>query len=102
MSLNRRQLLMFFGATAGTVALGTWPNSSGRGLGTQIASAAAGLAFKPVKVPMPLATMGLTANQQAAEFAEFARHQGRRMADPEAARKMEQLREDALRTGGAL
>jgi secreted PhoX family phosphatase len=72
MSLNRRQLLMFFGATAGTVALGTWPNSSGRGLGTQIASAAAGLAFKPVKVPMPLATMGLTANQQAAEFAEFA------------------------------
>ncbi len=72
MSLNRRQFLLFFGATAGTVALGSWPNSAGSGLGAQPALASTGLTFKPVAVPMPLTTAGVAAAQQAAEFAAFA------------------------------
>ncbi|HIK46553.1 MAG TPA: hypothetical protein IGR64_17005 [Leptolyngbyaceae cyanobacterium M65_K2018_010] len=49
MSLNRRQLLMFFGATAGTVALGSIAKTAGDSweLGSQTASASTGLAFKP-------------------------------------------------------
>jgi len=73
MSLNRRQLLMFFGATAGTVALGSFSKTSGNGLGlgAQAASASSGVAFKPVRVPMPIATAGVAPEQQATEFATY-------------------------------
>ncbi|MGF1568347.1 MAG: PhoX family phosphatase [Nodosilinea sp.] len=75
MSLNRRQFLLFFGATAGTVALGSFPNQrpGSLGFGAQSAlGAVPGLAFKPVKAPMPVPTLGIAADQQAAEYATFA------------------------------
>ncbi|WP_017296782.1 PhoX family protein [Nodosilinea nodulosa] len=70
MSLNRRQFLLFFGAAAGTAALGSFPTASSGGLG-QPALASTGLAFKPVNLPLPLKTMGLSADQQMAEFSSF-------------------------------
>lgn len=71
MSLNRRQFLLFFGATAGTAALGSFPSASMGGLG-QPALASTGLAFKPVKLPMPLKTAGLGTEQQMADYSSFA------------------------------
>ncbi|MBU6229497.1 MAG: DUF839 domain-containing protein [Cyanobacteria bacterium REEB459] len=73
MSLSRRQVLVFFGATAGTVALGSLPGQSGSPLGLDAASAATSpqLAFNPVKLPMPLSSAGIGLDRQAAEYATF-------------------------------
>lgn len=74
MSLNRRQFLLFFGATAGTVAMGSLPNSpiEELALGVESAAATQGLGFKPVKLPMPVTTASVAADKQATEFANFA------------------------------
>ncbi len=71
MSLNRRQFLLFFGATAGTVAMGSLPNSpiEELALGVESAAATQGLGFKPVKLPMPVTTASVAADKQATEFA---------------------------------
>jgi secreted PhoX family phosphatase len=73
MSLNRRQFLLFFGATAGTVALGSFANGTqgGSALKAQPAGAKT-LAFQPVKSPMPYPTLGMVPEQQMAEFSTFA------------------------------
>jgi secreted PhoX family phosphatase len=73
MSLNRRQFLLFFGATAGTAALGSFANGKSGGLGWQAQPGAAQtLAFQPVKSPMPYPTLGMSPEQQMAEFSTFA------------------------------
>ncbi|MFZ4639118.1 MAG: PhoX family protein [Nodosilinea sp.] len=73
MSLNRRQVLLFFGATAGTVALGSLPGQSGNplGMGAAEAAASAELAFKPVKLPMPITSAGIGTDRQVSEYATF-------------------------------
>jgi hypothetical protein len=72
MSLNRRQFLVFFGATAGTAALGSFSNGQQGDLALQTPPAGAKtLAFQPVKAPMPYPTLGMAADQQMAEFSSF-------------------------------
>jgi secreted PhoX family phosphatase len=73
MSLNRRQFLLFFGATAGTAALSSFSHGKPGALALQSQSAGAKtLAFQPVKSPMPYPTLGMDANKQMAEFSTFA------------------------------
>ncbi|HEY9737618.1 MAG TPA: alkaline phosphatase PhoX, partial [Trichocoleus sp.] len=73
MSLKRRQFLMFLGATAGTVSLGSLTNGSqsGEPWRTQVASASSELAFKPVKSPMPVTSMGIAQDKQVSEYSRF-------------------------------
>ncbi|XGB41176.1 MAG: hypothetical protein LVS60_12625 [Nodosilinea sp. LVE1205-7] len=62
-----------FGATAGTVALGSLSSQSGNPLGLDAAEAATGgqLTFNPVKLPMPLTSAGIGIDRQATEYASF-------------------------------
>jgi len=56
MALKRRHFLLFLGASAGTVALGSCssPSQNGSGSLTQINPNTDTLSFKPVKGPLPL------------------------------------------------
>ncbi|MGF1459896.1 MAG: PhoX family phosphatase [Leptolyngbyaceae cyanobacterium] len=73
MSLQRRQFLMFMGATAGATALGTWGRA-----GSDVAQPLAGkpamastFPFEPVMGPMPLPYMGLAKAEEAAKFGQY-------------------------------
>ena len=71
MNLERRQFLIFFGATAGTVALGAVADGKSGGLALQGLAAAQDLAFQPVPSPMPYPALGLAPEQQMVEFSTF-------------------------------
>lgn len=73
MSLKRRQVLMFFGASAGVVALGSLSSSRRLlGLQTESAIAAPTLAFKPLRAPMPYPGMGLSPKAQMESYSRYA------------------------------
>jgi len=71
MTLSRRHLLFFLGATAGAAAcnqlrpFGSQTNPSIPTITT------ANLGFQPVKGPMPLPTHGLTSDRQMTEFSQY-------------------------------
>jgi secreted PhoX family phosphatase len=76
MALNRRDFLLFLGASAGTVALGSL--SDGKNFSMPFsdpASAASpkgnGLSFKPVRGPIPLPTDGMALTKQVQDYSEF-------------------------------
>src|SRR4028118_1377377 len=77
MALNRRNFLLFLGASTGTIALGSWQNS-GKKFSmpfTDSASAASpggsGLSFKPVRGPIPLPTDGMALTKQVQDYSTF-------------------------------
>ena len=77
MALNRRDFLLFLGASAGTVALGSL-SDSGKNFSMPFsdpASAASakgnGLSFKPVRGPIPLPTDGMALTKQVQDYSEF-------------------------------
>lgn len=74
MSLNRRQFLMFLGATTGTVTLSNLVSTPQGSSLLQASSAMAsnGLTFKPVKSPMPTGTVGVSWDKQVDEYSRFA------------------------------
>lgn len=63
MTLNRRQLLIFFGGAIAAAACGPLQKNSG-GQGTK-------LGFQPLKAPLPLPTSGVAPEQQAKVFATY-------------------------------
>jgi secreted PhoX family phosphatase len=68
MVLSRRDLLVFLGATLGTVACGRlqFPNRPAVSLNLQEI-----LGFQPIKGPIPLATDALTPDQQIAQYSVY-------------------------------
>lgn len=77
MALNRRNFLLFMGASAGTVALGSFPKS-GKNFSMPFAEPASaaspigkGLSFQPVRGPMPLLTDGIMLTKQVQDYSEF-------------------------------
>ncbi|XWK85958.1 MAG: alkaline phosphatase PhoX [Phormidium sp.] len=64
MKLKRRDFLLFLGAGAATVALGTY-------LVKQKKSILSGIGFQPVKGPMPLETNDIPVAQQVADFSKY-------------------------------
>lgn len=68
MVLSRRELLVFLGATLGTVACGRlqFPNRPAASLNLQEI-----LGFQPIKGPIPLATDALTTDQQIAQYSVY-------------------------------
>ncbi len=79
MNVNRRQLLLFFGASAGSIVSGSWGrklelvNSSAWAQTTpgSLATDNSSLAFQPVKVPLPLKVEKLSIAQQSENYASY-------------------------------
>ena len=74
MSLKRRHFLMFLGATAGASALGSL-SRPGENIAAPFQGSpamASSMPFEPVRSPMPLATTGLSAAEQADLYSSFA------------------------------
>jgi secreted PhoX family phosphatase len=77
MALKRRDFLLFLGASAGTVALGSLP-SSGKKFSMPFSNsvsaaspAGSGLSFKPLKGPMPLPTEGMELTKQTQDYSTY-------------------------------
>ncbi len=77
MALKRRDFLLFLGASAGTVALGSLP-SSGKKFSMPFSNsvsaaspAGSGLSFKPLKSPMPLPTEGMELTKQTQDYSTY-------------------------------
>ena len=75
MNVNRRNFLLFLGATAGSLAANSWNSRTGS---TSLASAStptnasdAIFGFKPVNMPLPLATNQLSIAQQIENYANY-------------------------------
>ncbi|NJK28767.1 MAG: DUF839 domain-containing protein, partial [Acaryochloris sp. SU_5_25] len=66
MTINRREFLLFMGAASGMIAcntIGAKPKHS--------PAAYSGLAFKPVKLPLPLTVDGMSPQQQITDFSSY-------------------------------
>lgn len=77
MALNRRNFLLFMGASAGTVTLGSLAKSE-RNFSMPFAesslaenSTGNNLSFQPVKAPIPLPTDGIVLSKQVQDYSEF-------------------------------
>ncbi|MFB2876007.1 PhoX family protein [Floridanema aerugineum] len=64
MKVKRRDFLLFLGAGAATVALGTYLLKQKKGI-------LSGIGFQPVKGPMPLETQDIPVAQQIADFSKY-------------------------------
>src|SRR4028118_1009821 len=76
MALNRRDFLLFLGASAGTVALGSLSDGKNFSMPFSDSASAAspkgnGLSFKPVRGPIPLPTDGMALTKQVQDYSEF-------------------------------
>jgi hypothetical protein len=76
MALNRRDFLLFLGASAGTVALGSLSDGKNFSMPFSDPASAArpkgnGLSFKPVRGPIPLPTDGMALTKQVQDYSEF-------------------------------
>ncbi|MEQ9371805.1 MAG: DUF839 domain-containing protein [Coleofasciculus chthonoplastes F3-SA18-01] len=73
MALKRRNFLLFLGASAGTVALGSCrtPAQKGSGSLTQINPNTDNLSFKPVKSPLPLETDRVPSTKQIEAYSRY-------------------------------
>lgn len=77
MNVNRRNFLLFFGATAGSLATGSWSNKiNSRSLAiadpaSVLANINQSLGFSPVKVPLPLEVEQLPIAQQIASYSSY-------------------------------
>ncbi|MEM9908579.1 MAG: alkaline phosphatase PhoX, partial [Cyanobacteria bacterium P01_D01_bin.44] len=71
MNLKRRQFLLFLGAAAGTATLGSLERSQQSFLGLPQAAAAEGMAFSPLKGPLPYKGLNIEAALQKAEYSEY-------------------------------
>lgn len=74
MTLKRRHLLMFLGATAGAAAVGSVTRSGGAGPALLPGAPvhASTLPFEPVRGPMPVTSMGVSPSDQAELYSRFA------------------------------
>lgn len=70
MQLKRRQFLLFLGASAGSIALGTWDNDT-LPLSFIEPANAQSLGFKPISGVMPLKNDGVNLNQQKSVYGRF-------------------------------
>ncbi len=68
MNVNRRHFLLFLGATAGSLAAGSWDNNIKSKV---LATANSRLGFQPVKYPLPLAVEELPVSQQIANYGHY-------------------------------
>jgi uncharacterized protein len=68
MTFNRRQFLLFLGATVSTAACGTLP--SGQQSSTPL-NPAFKLAFQPIKGPMPLVVNALDSDRQISDYSKY-------------------------------
>lgn len=77
MALKRRDFLLFLGAGAGTVALGSFPTSEKKfsmPFSNPVSAASptgTGLSFNPVKGPMPLPTEGMDLTKQLQDYSTY-------------------------------
>jgi uncharacterized protein len=75
MTVNRRNFLMFLGASAGTLALQSYSKNLSVSLPFQAdpanAQGVSGLGFKPIKGTMPLKTDGLALEKQLSDYGQF-------------------------------
>ena len=80
MNINRRHFLLFFGATAGSIATGSWGQKTskiGNSLtvaqanASSLTAANSSLSFKPIKVPIPLRIDGLPVAKQIETYGSY-------------------------------
>ncbi len=76
MNVNRRNFLLFFGATTGSLAFGSWNNDTKSQTlaatpSSSLTAANSSGGFQPVKVPLPLDLEQLSVAQQVASLASY-------------------------------
>ena len=74
MNVNRRNFLLFLGAAAGSLASNSWHSRTGSTLAsasTSINTSNSVFGFKPVNMPLPLATNQLSIAQQIENYAKY-------------------------------
>lgn len=77
MALKRRNFLLFMGASAGTVALGSFLKSEKNfsmpfsNPASAVSPGGNGLSFKPLRGPMPLATDGVELTKQLQDYSQY-------------------------------